>query len=92
MVSTPILVFPDLKKEFHVHINVSPVTLGVVLAQLGEGYINHRISFASRKLSIVEKNYISTDREGLDMVYALQNSFHYLSGGHFKKFTNHSML
>ena len=32
MVSTPILVFPDWRKEFNVHVNASFVTLGVVLA------------------------------------------------------------
>ena len=42
------------------------------MAQLGEGNIDHPISFASRKLSTVEKNYTTTEREGLDMVYALQ--------------------
>jgi hypothetical protein len=36
MVTVPILVFPDWSKEFHVHVNASYITLGVVLAQPGE--------------------------------------------------------
>ena len=32
MASTPILVFPDWNKEFHVHVDASSTTLGVVLA------------------------------------------------------------
>ena len=32
------------------------------------------------------------EREGLAMVYALQNFRHYLLGGHFKMFTDHSTL
>lgn len=31
MVTSPILVFPDWKKDFHVHIDASCVALGVVL-------------------------------------------------------------
>ena len=32
------------------------------------------------------------EREGLEMVYALQKFCHYLLGGHFKMFTDHSAL
>ena len=55
MVTAPILVFPNWNKEFHVHVDASSIALGIVLAQSGEGNINHPISFASRKLSIAEK-------------------------------------
>ena len=72
MVAAPILVFPDLNKEFHVHVDASSIDLGIVLAQSSEGNIDHPIAFASRKLSTAEKNYTTTEREGLDMVYALQ--------------------
>jgi len=43
MVSAPILVFPDWKKEFHVHVDASSVVLGTILAQEGVGDINHPI-------------------------------------------------
>jgi len=33
MVTAPILVFPNWKKEFHVHVDVSSVVLGIILAQ-----------------------------------------------------------
>jgi hypothetical protein len=71
MVTPPILSFPDWKKEFHVHLDTSSISLRVVLAQPGEGDIDHQISFVSRKLSESEKNYNTTEREVLDMVYAL---------------------
>ena len=72
MVTAPILLFPDWNKEFHVHVNASSISLGVVVAHSGEGNIDHPITFASRKLSTAEKNYTTTEREGLAMVYALQ--------------------
>jgi hypothetical protein len=71
MVTTPILVFPDWSKEFHVHVDASSIELGVVLAQPGEGDIDHPLAFASRNLSTTEVNYTTTEREGLAMVYAL---------------------
>jgi hypothetical protein len=92
MVIAPILVFSDWRKEFHVHVDASSIALGAVLAQLGYGDINQPLSFSSKKLSIDEINYTTTEREGLAMVYALQNFHHYLLGGHFKMFTDHSTL
>ena len=92
MVTMPILVFPDWKKIFHVHVDASSIALGVILAQPGEGGIDHPIVFASRKLSSTERNYTTTEREGLAMVYALQKFRHYLLGSHFKMFTDHSTL
>ena len=74
------------------HVNASSVSLGVVLTQQGEGDLDHPITYSIRKLSFAEQNYTMTKREGLVMVYALQNFRHYLLGEHFKMFTDHSAL
>ena len=71
MVTTPILVFPDWTKPFHVHVYASGIALGVVLTQPREGDIDHPIAYSSRNLSTAEKNYTTTEREGLAMVYEL---------------------
>jgi hypothetical protein len=92
MVTMPILVFPDWSKEFHVHVDASSIALGAVLAQPGEGDIDHPLAFASRKLSIAKVNYTTTEREGLAMVYALQKFRHYLLVRHLKMFIDHSVL
>jgi hypothetical protein len=92
MTIVPILVFLDWSKEFNVHVDASSIELGVVLSQPGVGDIYHPIAFSSRKLSTSEMNYSTTKREGLTMVYALQKFRHYLSGGHFNMFTDHSAL
>ena len=65
MITTPILVFPDWSKEFHVHVDASSFALGVILAHPGAGDIDHPIAFASRKLSTSEMNYTTIEREGL---------------------------
>ena len=76
---------------FHVHVDASSITLGIVLAQ-PRGLLDHTIAFSSRKLSLAERNYTTTEREGLAMVYALQKFRHYLLDAHFKMFTDHSVL
>ena len=71
MVTSQILVFPDWKLPFHVHVDASSISLGVILAQPREGGLDHHIAFARRKLSSTECNYTNIEREGLAMVYAL---------------------
>ena len=72
--------------------DASSIALGIVLTQPGEGGINHPIAYSSRNLSTIEKNYTTTEKEGLAMVYALQKFKHYLLGASFKMFTDHSVL
>lgn len=38
MVTALILVFPNLKKEFHAYVDASCIALGVVLTQAGRGW------------------------------------------------------
>jgi hypothetical protein len=71
MVTTRILVFPYWEKTFHVHVDASTITLGAIMAQPGVGELDHPIAFERRKLLESEKNYNTTEREGLTMVYAL---------------------
>jgi len=92
MVTAPILVSPDWSKSFHVHVDALSITLGAVLAQQGEGEIDHPIVFSSRNLSTTEINYTIIEREGLAMVYVLQKYMHYLLGGHFQMYTYHFAL
>lgn len=92
MASTPILVFPKWDFEFHVHVDTSCITLGAIVMQPGVEGIDHLITFASHWLSKYEKNYSTTKCEGIAMVYALQKFHHYLLGGHFKMYTDHSVL
>jgi len=51
LVTTPILIFPYWKKEFHVHVDASSIALGAIIAQPIEGDIDHPISFERMKFS-----------------------------------------
>jgi hypothetical protein len=92
MVTMPILVFLGWDKEFHVHVDASSISLGAIILQPGAEDLDHLIEFASIKLLDSEKNYNTTEREGLAMVYALQKLRNYLLGKNFNMFTNHSSL
>jgi hypothetical protein len=61
MVTAPILVFSNWEKTFHVHVDASAIALGAILAQLGEGDLDHLIAFTSRKLFDSEHNYNTTE-------------------------------
>lgn len=78
LASTLILVYPDKNKGFHVHINSFGITLGAILAQPGEGNLDHPIYFASRKLSTTKKKYTNTEQEALAMMYSLKKLRDYL--------------
>jgi len=92
MVAAPILVFPNLNKEFHVHVDASYIALGLVFPQPSVGEIDHPIASASRNLSKEEKNYTTTKRDRLGIMYAFQKFRHHLLGSHFKMFTDHYAL
>ena len=92
MVTALILVFLDWGKTFHVHVDASTIELEAILAWPREGDLDRPIAFASRKLSDLEWNYNTMEREYLAMVYALQKFRHYLLGKHFKMFIDHLAL
>lgn len=92
LLSAPILVYPYWNKTFHVHIDASGITLGAVLAQPSEINMDHLVYYANRKLSTAERNYMTTERDAMEMVYSLQKLRHYLLGVPFKFFTDHSVL
>ena len=78
LTSAPILKSPDWKVIFHVHIDASNFVIGAILAQPGEKNMDFPISYASRQLNSAEQNYITTEREGLGMIYAVKKFCHYL--------------
>jgi hypothetical protein len=57
-----------------VHVDASGVSLGSILAQPGDGAMDHPIYFSSKKFLQVERNYMTTEREGLAMIYTLVGS------------------
>jgi hypothetical protein len=64
--------------EFHIHTNVSNLAVGAMLAQNPTEKCDQLITYASRLLNNVEKNYTTIKRETLTMVYVLHKFRHNL--------------
>ena len=92
LVEAPILRFPNRSTKFHVHINASGLTIGAILTQPGNDGMDYPIVYIMRKLNKEERNYLTTEREALGMVFALQKYRHYLLDNPFIFYTNHQTL
>ena len=83
---------PDWAKEFHVFVDVSDIAIGSALMQLTEPRWYRPVYYASRKLSQAERNYSTTEREALGMIYSVTKFRHYLLGRKFSFHVDHSAL
>ncbi|KAL3689796.1 hypothetical protein R1sor_016105 [Riccia sorocarpa] len=77
---------------FHIHTDASGVAVGAVLAQPQDPKLDLPIYFASRTLNKNERDYTTTEREALAMVYAVKKFKPYLQGNKFIFFVDHQAL
>lgn len=92
LTTTPILVCPIWSMEFHIHCVVSNVAIGAVLAQNIHMKVDSPIYYANKLMNSAEKNYSTTEREALAMVYSVQIFCHYLQANHFIFYVDHQNL
>ncbi len=78
--------------EFHVHTNASQLAVGAMLAQNPIDKIDQLVMYSSRLFNSTKKNYTTTQREALAMVYALHKFRHYLLGNMFTFYVDHMTL
>ena len=67
MVTSPVLILPDIHKDFQVYCDASRLGLGGVLMQDGRD-----VSYDSRQLRPHELNYATHDLELVAIVHALK--------------------
>ena len=89
--SSPILILPDLEKEFVVRTDASNSGVGAVLLQEKDDLL-HPVLYASRKLLDRESRYSTVERECLAIVWALTKFSRYLYGQDFVLQTDHKPL
>ena len=89
--TTPIVRAPDWHLPFEVMFDARNLAVGAVLGQRVEGkpYV---VYYASKTLNEAQRNYTTTEKELLAVVYALDKFRSYLIGSDIVIFTYHSTL
>lgn len=91
LVTAPILAFPDFKETFHLYTDASNEGIGVTLGQMQNGR-EVAIAFAGRDLNTAERNYSTTEREALAVIFGIKKFEPYLYGRKFILHTDHHSL
>ena len=71
LTSTPIIQAPDWNLPFEIMCDASDYAVGAVLGQK-VGKASHAIYYASRTLNDAQRNYSTTEKELLAVVFALK--------------------
>lgn len=91
LTATPILRQANDKLPYIVKTDASNYALGAVLVQ-GEGPEEHPVEYASRLLTAAERNYSTTEREALAVVWALTKFRGYIDSLPVTVVTDHQAL
>ncbi|RVW18158.1 Retrovirus-related Pol polyprotein from transposon 297 [Vitis vinifera] len=91
LTTTPIVRAPNWQLPFEVMCDASDFSIGFVLGQREDGkpYV---IYYASKTLNEAQRNYTTTEKELLAVVFALDKFRAYLVGSFIIVFTDHSAL
>ena len=91
LTTTPIVRAPNWQLPFELMCDASDFAIGAVLGQRDDGkpYV---IYYASKTLNEAQRNYTTTEKELLAMVFALDKFRAYLVGSFIIVFTDHSAL
>jgi hypothetical protein len=93
--SSPILCFADDAKPFWIEADSSDFATGAVLSQQSSDDLKwHPITFYSKSLNAVERNYEIHDKEMLAVMWSLEEWRHFLEGAQHKVeiWTDHKNL
>jgi hypothetical protein len=89
----PVLRTPVWDRPFHIYCDASAVAVGSALCQpADDGGRDHPIAFSSKQLSAAERNYTTTERECLAMVFSVKKYRHYLLMNQVVFFVDHMAI
>lgn len=89
--SDRVLVPFDPSLPISVACDASPTGVAGVLSHIVDG-IEKPVAFASRSLSVAERNYSQLDREAVAIIFTIQKFYRYLYGRSFKLITDNRPL
>ncbi|XP_027165915.1 uncharacterized protein LOC113765866 [Coffea eugenioides] len=91
LTSSPIIQSPDWNLPFEIMCDASDYAVGAVLGQR-VGKAAHAIYYASRALNGAQLNYLTTEKELLAVIFALEKIRSYLLGAKVIIFSDHAAL
>ncbi|GFX11413.1 retrovirus-related Pol polyprotein from transposon 17.6 [Trichonephila clavipes] len=91
LTTPPVLKQADGTQPYIIRTDASNYALGAVLLQ-GEGSNEHPIEYTSRLLTPAERNYSTTEREALAVVWALKKFRGYIEGTEITVASDHQPL
>ena len=91
VIEIPTLIAPDPQSPSILYTDASDVGIGALLAQIDDGKVKP-IDMASRRLLPAEKNYHTTEKELLAIVWATKKWRHYLEGSNITIYTDHKPI
>ena len=83
---------PDWSQPFHIFVDASDTAIGSALMQCTPPNWYRPVYYVSRRLSAAKKNYSTTEREALGMIYNITKLQHYLLGRRFTFHVDYSAL
>ncbi|QRV84430.1 Transposon Ty3-G Gag-Pol polyprotein [Ceratobasidium sp. AG-Ba] len=78
--SAPVLIIPDISKQFFLECNASDFAMGAILSQFSDDNQLHPVAFLSKAMTPAERNYDIYHKELLAIVKALKEWQHLLEG------------
>ena len=91
LISAPIMQTPDWNEPFKIMFDASDYAVGAVLGQRKDKKL-HVIYYASRTLDEAQMNYVTTEKELLAIVFALDKFRSYLVGAKIIIYTDHAAI
>jgi transposase InsO family protein len=92
LTSAPVLTIADPNKHYILHTDASDFAMGAVLMQEDSEGNLRVIAYASKTFNDAQKNYDTTDREALAVVWALEHFNTYCEGHKYTLLTDHQAL
>ena len=92
MYTTPILAYADMNKPFILSCDASTTGIGFVLSQMDEQHGERPIACGGRALRGSEKQWSTTELEGLALVEAVHEYHYFLANQKFVVYSDHISL